>query len=60
MVCRVSCILELKRNRLVQRNRIGNSLGKEKKKVSTKPMGVCSGKVFTALVCGGGGVADIK
>ena len=33
----------------------------EKKKQSTKPMGVCSGKVFTTLVCGGGGgVDDIK
>ena len=25
-----------------------------RKKLSTKPRGVCSGKVFTALVCGGG------
>ena len=29
------------------------------KKLSTKPKGVCSGKVFTALVFGGG-VVDIK
>ena len=28
---------------------------RRKKKLSTKPMGVCSGKVFTTLVCWGGG-----
>ena len=32
---------------------------RRKKKLSTKAMGVCSGKVFTTLVCGGG-VVDIK
>ena len=33
---------------------------RRKKKLSTKPIRVCSGKVFTTLVCGGGGVVDIK
>ena len=37
---------------LVRKNRIGNSL---EKKLSTKLMGVYSGKVFTAPVVGGGG-----
>ena len=28
-------------------------IGEREKKLSTKPMGVCSGKVFTTLVCRG-------
>ena len=30
-------------------------IGERGKKLSTKPMGVCSGKVFTTLVCWGVG-----
>ena len=35
-------------------------IGRKKKKLSTKLMGVCSGKVFTAPICWGGGIVDIK
>ena len=58
--CFVICIVETEKEIwLVQTNRIGNSLEERKKKLSTKLMGVCSGKVFTAPVCWGG-IVDIK
>ena len=49
-------LLKLKRNSVSTKKLNWKFIGK---KLSTKLMGVCSGKVFTALVCGGG-IVDIK
>ena len=59
MACRLNCgFHERKEIWLVRTNQIGNSL-EERKKLSTKLMGVCSGKVFTVPVCSEG-IVDIK
>ena len=44
-------LLKLKRNLVSTKKSNWEFIGKT---LSTKLMGVCSGKVFTALVCGGG------
>ena len=57
MACRSNCgFHERKEIWLVQTREF---IGRKEKKLSTKLMGVCSGKVFTAHVCWGG-IVDIK
>ena len=48
-------LLKLKRNLVSTKRSNWEFIGK---KLITKLMGVCNGKVFTALVCGG--IVDIK